>query len=57
MDAIDKRILRLIQKDTCLSVSEIATQVGLSQTPCWKRLHRLADSGVINKRVALLALL
>jgi Lrp/AsnC family transcriptional regulator len=54
MDAIDKRILRVIQKDAWLSVSEIATQVGLSQTPCWKRLQRLADSGVIKRRVALL---
>jgi Lrp/AsnC family transcriptional regulator len=54
MDAIDKRILRIIQQDASRSVSEIAAQVGLSQTPCWKRLQRLAASGVIKRRVALL---
>jgi Lrp/AsnC family transcriptional regulator len=54
MDTIDKRILRIIQQDASRSVSEIATQVGLSQTPCWKRLQRLAASGVIKRRVALL---
>jgi Lrp/AsnC family transcriptional regulator len=54
MDAIDKRILRIIQQDASRSVSEIATQVGLSQTPCWKRLQRFATSGVIKRRVALL---
>jgi Lrp/AsnC family transcriptional regulator len=54
MDTIDKRILHIIQQDASRSVSEIATQVGLSQTPCWKRLQRLAASGVIKRRVALL---
>jgi Lrp/AsnC family transcriptional regulator len=54
MDAIDKRILRIIQKDAGLSISDIATQVGLSTTPCWKRLKRLEASGVIKRRVALL---
>jgi Lrp/AsnC family transcriptional regulator len=54
MDTIDKRILRIIQQDASRSVSEIAAQVGLSQTPCWKRLQRLAASGVIKRRVALL---
>jgi hypothetical protein len=44
MDAIDKRILRIIQKDACLSISEMATQAGLSQTPCWKRMKRLASN-------------
>ncbi|HUB64715.1 MAG TPA: Lrp/AsnC family transcriptional regulator [Methylocella sp.] len=54
IDAIDKRILRIIQQDAGRSLSEIATQVGLSQTPCWKRLRRLAASGVIKRRVVLL---
>ncbi|ACB95677.1 transcriptional regulator, AsnC family [Beijerinckia indica subsp. indica ATCC 9039] len=54
MDTIDKRILRLVQKDASLSISEIATQVGLSQTPCWKRLQKLESSGVIKRRIALL---
>jgi Lrp/AsnC family transcriptional regulator len=54
MDAIDKLILRIIQKDASLSIREIATQVGLSQTACWKRLKRLDASGVIKRRIALL---
>jgi Lrp/AsnC family transcriptional regulator len=54
LDAIDKRILRIIQQDVGLSVSDIAAQVGLSQTPCWNRLKRLAASGVIKRRVAVL---
>jgi Lrp/AsnC family transcriptional regulator len=54
MDAIDKRILRIVQKDASLSIREIATQVGLSQTACWKRLQRLDASGVIKRRIALL---
>jgi Lrp/AsnC family transcriptional regulator len=54
MDAIDKKILRIIQKDASLSISEIASRVGLSQTPCWKRLQRLETTGVIKRRVAVL---
>lgn len=54
IDAIDKRILRIIQKDACLPVHEIAAQVGLSQTPCWTRLQQLRISGLIKGRVALL---
>ena len=54
MDMIDKRILRIVQKDPRLSIGEIATQVGLSQTPCWKRLQRLDATGVIKRRIALL---
>jgi len=53
-DAIDLRILRLLQDDSSLSVAEIGERVGLSQTPCWKRLKRLEACGVIRKRVALL---
>ncbi|MGO9673996.1 MAG: Lrp/AsnC family transcriptional regulator [Methylocella sp.] len=54
IDAIDKRILRIIQKDASLSINEIASRVGLSQTPCWKRLQRLEAAGVIKRRIALL---
>lgn len=54
LDAIDKRILRIIQKDASVSISEIASRVGLSQTPCWKRLQRLDAAGVIKRRIALL---
>jgi Lrp/AsnC family transcriptional regulator len=54
MDLLDKRILRIVQRDARLSIGQIATQVGLSQTPCWKRLQRLDASGVIKRRIALL---
>jgi len=54
MDAIDTKILALLQEDTSLSIAELAQKVGLSQTPCWKRIQRLEARGVIEKRVALL---
>ncbi len=54
MDTIDKRILRIVQKDVSLPICVIATQAGLSRTACWKRLRRLDAAGVIKRRVALL---
>lgn len=54
LDAIDRRILRELQTDATLPVAELAERVGLSQTPCWKRVKRLTDEGVIARRVALL---
>jgi Lrp/AsnC family transcriptional regulator len=54
IDAIDRQILRVVQKDACLAISKIAARVALSQTPCWKRLQRLKASGVIKRQVALL---
>src|SRR4051812_25743513 len=53
MDAIDRKILALLQGDASLSVAEIGSRVGLSSTPCWKRIQRLEADGVIQKRVAL----
>lgn len=52
MDAIDRKILAVLQKDASLSVAEIGNRVGLSSTPCWKRIQRLEAEGVIQKRVA-----
>jgi Lrp/AsnC family transcriptional regulator len=54
MDAIDKKILDLLQRDATISIAEIGQRVGLSQTPCWKRIQRLEAEGVIRGRVALL---
>ena len=54
LDAIDAKILDLIQHDAGLSVAEIAERVGLSSSPCWRRIKRLEDAGVIQKRVTLL---
>ena len=53
MDAIDRKILAVMQNDVSLSVAEIGSRVGLSSTPCWKRIQRLEAEGVIQRRVAL----
>ncbi len=54
MDAIDRKILAVLQEDASLSVAEIGSRVGLSSTPCWKRIQRLEAEGVIQKRVAVI---
>ncbi len=54
MDRIDQKILDCLQTDTTLSVAEIAERVGLSTTPCWRRIQNLEKSGVVRRRVALL---
>src|SRR5437660_4880398 len=53
MDTTDRKILALLQNDASLSVAEIGQRVGLSATPCWKRIQRLEAEGVILRRVAL----
>lgn len=54
MDDTDREILRLLQRDAGLPVAEIARRVGLTSTPCWRRIQRLEESGVIERRVAVL---
>lgn len=54
MDRIDLRLLAILQEDCTQSIAAMAEQVGLSQTPCWKRIQRLEADGVITRRVALL---
>ena len=54
MDRIDRAILRLLQEDTTLPVADVAKRVGLSTTPCWRRIQRLEEDGVIRARVAVL---
>ena len=54
MDRIDKRILTLLQQDATTPVAEIGKKVGLSTTPCWRRIQKLEEDGVITKRVAVL---
>jgi Lrp/AsnC family transcriptional regulator len=54
LDQADRRILALLQADAGLSLAEISERVGLSATPCWKRIRRLETLGVIRARVALL---
>jgi Lrp/AsnC family transcriptional regulator len=54
MDKTDWRILDLLQHNGALTVAEIGDRVGLSKAPCWRRIQRLQDTGVIRKVVALL---
>ncbi|MEE8042959.1 MAG: Lrp/AsnC family transcriptional regulator [Pseudomonadales bacterium] len=54
MDKYDRRLLELLQADASLSVAELAKRVSLSSTPCWRRVRNLEETGVIQKRVALL---
>ena len=53
LDAIDIRILDILQQDAEQQVAQIAAQVGLSTTPCWRRIQRLKEAGVITRQVAL----
>lgn len=53
MDLIDRKIVATLQADATLSIQQIADRVGLSQTPCWKRIQKLEQSGVITARVAI----
>ncbi|MEO2039338.1 MAG: Lrp/AsnC family transcriptional regulator, partial [Martelella sp.] len=54
MDRLDRKILRLIQEDSTLAVADIGKKVGLSTTPCWRRIQKMEEEGVIQRRVALL---
>ncbi len=53
LDRIDREILRLIMQDSARSLAEIAQEVGLTPTPCWKRIRRMEEAGVITGRVAI----
>ncbi|MCF3932622.1 Lrp/AsnC family transcriptional regulator [Acuticoccus sp. M5D2P5] len=52
LDAMDLRILAVMQTDASQSVGDIAASVGLSQTPCWRRIKRMKDAGIITSIVA-----
>jgi Lrp/AsnC family transcriptional regulator len=54
LDNIDRAILRLIAADASLSLNDIADKVGLTATPCWKRIKRMEEAGIIKARVAIL---
>jgi Lrp/AsnC family transcriptional regulator len=53
LDAIDRKLLDILQADATVQVAELAERVGLSQTPCWRRVQRLKDAGVITRNVML----
>lgn len=55
MDDIDRRILKVLQETADLPVAEVAERVGLSASPCWRRIQKLEAEGVIERRVALLS--
>mgnify|MGYP002653799003 CR=1 FL=1 len=54
IDRIDRRILSILQEDCTVPVAEIGRRVGLSTTPCWRRIQKLEEEGVIRRRVAIL---
>jgi len=54
IDLIDRKILQILQTETPPSIAEIAQRVGLSTTPCWRRIQKLEEVGIIRSRVALL---
>ncbi|HEV3177892.1 MAG TPA: AsnC family transcriptional regulator, partial [Stellaceae bacterium] len=54
MDEFDRKILACLQADATLAVAEIGERVGLSTSPCWRRIQKLEEAGIIQRRVALL---
>jgi Lrp/AsnC family transcriptional regulator len=52
MDEVDRQLLQMLQEDATLSIAQVAERVGLSPTPCWKRIQKLEARGVITRRVA-----
>lgn len=54
IDRLDKKILSILQEDSTVPVAEIGRRVGLSTTPCWRRIQKMEEEGVIRKRVAVL---
>ncbi len=54
LDEMDIKILRILQEDATRPVAEIGKEVGLSTTPCWRRIQKLEEVGVVRRRVALL---
>ena len=54
LDRMDRKILDILQRDCTMPVAEIGKQIGLSTTPCWRRIQKLEELGVIQRRVALL---
>ena len=53
LDKFDRAILVALQEDGALSIAALSERIGLSTTPCWKRVKRLEDEGFIEKRVAI----
>ena len=54
LDDMDVKILRILQEDCTRPVADIGKEVGLSTTPCWRRIQKLEEAGVVQRRVAIL---
>lgn len=54
LDQVDRKILHFLQQDASMTIKEVAEKVHLSPTPCWKRIQRMEENGVIRSRVVLL---
>jgi len=54
LDKFDKEILRVLQKDATISMAELSQKVGLSHTPCWRRVKKLEKEGIIKQKVTIL---
>lgn len=54
LDDTDRRILHWLQRDSSMPIAELADRAGISASPCWRRVQRLTEQGVIRARVALL---
>ena len=54
LDRYDLHILKILQNDSSISMQDLGAQIGLSHTPCWRRIKKLEEHGVIIKQVALL---
>lgn len=53
LDTVDLKILQLMQQDASLSTAELAERVGVSQSPCWRRIQRMREEGYIKRQVTL----
>lgn len=54
LDKFDREILRVLQQDATVSMAELSQKVGLSHTPCWRRVKRMEADGIIIGKVTLL---
>ena len=54
MDAVDRKILQILQSDASIAMADLAQRVGLSHTPCWRRVKQLEENGTIRERVVIL---
>ncbi|MBT5574947.1 MAG: Lrp/AsnC family transcriptional regulator [Alphaproteobacteria bacterium] len=54
MDNIDRHILKILQENSNISLSNLSSQIGISKTPCWNRIQRMEENGIISKRATIL---